>query len=134
MTNKQIIIIDGVTVSRCCYYNEGKCLGCFVLDKNDCISCYGICKKINDCYYKNWKRKEQELEQYKKSKQASYETMQKEWNEAKNEVKKLKAENKKLRERLYIQTKEKVKYIFELNQLKTELEQMITKWKNKTET
>ena len=40
------------------------------------------------------------LRQYKGSKQASYETMQKECNEAKNDVKQLKAENKKLKEEL----------------------------------
>lgn len=34
----------------------------------------------------------EKLRQYKASKQASYETMQKEWNDAKNEVKKLKKE------------------------------------------
>ena len=37
------------------------------------------------------------LKQYKASKQASYETMQREWNKAKNEVKQLKAENKELK-------------------------------------
>lgn len=37
------------------------------------------------------------LRQYKGSKQASYETMQREWNEAKNEVKKLKTEKEELK-------------------------------------
>jgi regulator of replication initiation timing len=43
------------------------------------------------------KAENEKLKQYKSSKQASYETMQREWNEAKNEVKKLKAENEELK-------------------------------------
>lgn len=46
--------------------------------------------------YDQLKAENEKLKQYKTSKQASYETMQVQWNEAKNEVKELKAENKNI--------------------------------------
>ena len=106
--SKQTIIIDGVNVEECRHFNYGEGYNQeteeFVEGACECITAhdsygelmyYGICKGHN-CYYKQLKRKEQELEQYKKSKQSSYETMQREWNEAKNEVKQLKEENKNI--------------------------------------
>ena len=118
MTDKQIII-DGIDVSGCIYYEDGKCLN------GEMVQCN--CKKVAVCYYKEYKRKEQEceelkenlpnaitrlmgeldqlkaenevLKQYKASKQASYESMQREWNEAVNENRELKAENEELKDK-----------------------------------
>ena len=115
MTDKQIII-DGVDVSGCTIYADGKCTNSNIIQSN--------CKNVSVCYYKEYKRKEQEyetleeiakkhlaetfemqreidqlkaeietLKQYKASKQASYESMQREWNNAVNENRELKAEN-----------------------------------------
>ena len=52
MTDKQIII-DGVDVSGCVQ---------FIQDEKDCCNLGGSCKGWTNCYYKNWKRKEQECE------------------------------------------------------------------------
>ena len=57
MTDKQIII-DGVDVSGCIYYDNGKCLN------DEMVQC--SCKKVAVCYYKEYKRKEQECERLKK--------------------------------------------------------------------
>lgn len=132
MTDKQIMI-DGVNVLNCGHYSqfEGETENaCYIMQKTfigkeEISKEYCSCETNFNCYYKQLKRKEQELklaenhikdlnlmvhngeervseieqklkrkeqefEQYKKSKQASYETMQIEWNEAKNEVKKYK--------------------------------------------
>ena len=51
MTDKQIII-DGVDVSDCIYYEDGKCFN------NEICQC--SCNKVAVCYYKEYKRKEQE--------------------------------------------------------------------------
>ena len=55
-TDKQIII-DGVDVSGCIYFSDGYCN-----DNNDGFKC-----SLNSehCYYKNWKRKDQECEELK---------------------------------------------------------------------
>ena len=58
MTDKQIII-DGVDVSKCNYFNN--------IDKSYCEECcseFGcaICNDRPNCYYKQLKRKEQECE------------------------------------------------------------------------
>lgn len=60
MTDKQIIIIDGVDVSGCCWYTQGA-TGMICADwhiSNDC-------SKNPNCYYKQLKRKEQECEELK---------------------------------------------------------------------
>ena len=62
MTDKQIII-DGVDVSECSYFNctdEHYC--------DECSSEFGcaICDERTTCYYKQLKRKEQECEELKK--------------------------------------------------------------------
>ena len=61
MTDKQIII-DGVDVSGCENYGEtmAKTHNCTLYDEY-----LRPCKGTN-CYYKNWKRKEQECEELKK--------------------------------------------------------------------
>lgn len=106
MTAKQIII-DGVNVLNCGHYSqfEGETENaCYIMQKTfigkeEISKEYCSCETYPNCYYKQLKRKEQELEQYKKSKQASYETMQTEWNEAINEVSQLKKENEELKKR-----------------------------------
>lgn len=47
------------------------------------------------------RKAEDEIEQYKKSKQASYETMQAEWNNAVNELRDVKEENEKLKKDIH---------------------------------
>ena len=85
------IIINGCNVSGCSYYNP---LGNY--------NCGGTkkCSQWSNCYFKQLARKTQELEQYKKSKQASYETMQREWNKATLENRKLKLEREGLKKQL----------------------------------
>ena len=56
MTDKQIMI-DGVDVSGCIYYEDGKCLN------GEMVQCN--CKKVAVCYYKEYTRKEQECERLK---------------------------------------------------------------------
>ena len=48
MTDKQIII-DGIDVGGCIYYEDGKCLN------GEMVQCN--CKKVAVCYYKEYKRK-----------------------------------------------------------------------------
>lgn len=55
MTDKEQIIIDGVNVSGCNHYKNGSCE----------IEVLTPCPYYNNCYYKQLKRKEQELEYYK---------------------------------------------------------------------
>ena len=57
MTDKQIII-HGVDVSGCSYYADGKCTNSHMIQSN--------CKNVAVCYYKEYKRKEQECEELKK--------------------------------------------------------------------
>ena len=56
MTDKQIII-DGIDLSGCIYYDNGKCLN------DEIVQCN--CKNVAVCYYKEYKRKEQECEELK---------------------------------------------------------------------
>ena len=58
MTDKQIII-GGVDVSGCIYYDNGKCLN------DEMVQC--SCKNVAVCYYKEYKRKEQECERLKET-------------------------------------------------------------------
>lgn len=60
MTDKQIII-DGVDVSGCDCYCDGKCL-CEYNEINRKIIRYYSCNKFPNCYYKQLKAKEQECE------------------------------------------------------------------------
>ena len=62
MTDKQIII-DGVDVSGCSYYQYNMCTA----TKDDYGDCSLCCQDydMNDCYYKQLKRKEQECEELK---------------------------------------------------------------------
>ena len=59
MTDKNII--DEVNVSRCKYFNNGWCLlseSCDVIKYKSCGD-----MTLADCYYRNWQRKEQEVQQ-----------------------------------------------------------------------
>ena len=60
MTDKQIII-NGVDVSECIYYEYNMCTA----TKDDYGDCSLCCQDydMNDCYYKQLKRKEQEVQQ-----------------------------------------------------------------------
>ena len=64
MTDKQIII-DGVDVSGCSYYQHNMCTA----TKDDYGDCSLCCQDydMNDCYYKQLKRKEQECEKLKEA-------------------------------------------------------------------
>ena len=59
MADKQII--DEVDVSKCKYHNNGWCL---LSESCDAIR-YRLCGDMTlfDCYYRNWQRKEQELQE-----------------------------------------------------------------------
>ena len=92
MTDKQIII-DGIDVSGCdCYYN-GKCL-CEYNEINRKIIRYYSCNKFPNCYYKQLKRSEAQceamfvshtdLEKAYKAKEQECEELKKIINEAKN--------------------------------------------------
>ena len=63
MTDKQIII-DGVDVSGCSYYQYNMCTA----TKDDYGDCSLCCQDydMNDCYYKQLKRKEQECEELRR--------------------------------------------------------------------
>lgn len=56
MTDKQIIV-NGVNVSGCNYYADGKCTNSQMIQSN--------CKNVAVCYYKEYKRKEQILKEIK---------------------------------------------------------------------
>lgn len=90
--------------SDCCVCNPNcyfKQLQRAKAEKQDLINYYELREggMLEDIQY--WKNKAQEfykeLEEYKKSKQASYENMQAEWNKAVNELRDVKAENEKLK-------------------------------------
>lgn len=55
MTDKQII--DNIDVSECSYYADGKCTNSHIVQSN--------CKNVAVCYYKEYKRKEQECKELK---------------------------------------------------------------------
>ena len=94
---KNEVIIDGCNVAECQYFNkvvneEPYCN----IDEEHLYTC----SSDENCYYKQLQRAKAELEQYKKSKQASYEVMQKEWNNAVNELRDIKTKNEKLKAEL----------------------------------
>lgn len=64
MIDKQIII-DGVDVSGCIHYQDNMCTA----TKDNYGDCSFYCKDydMNDCYFKQLKRKEQECEKYKQA-------------------------------------------------------------------
>lgn len=53
--NKEQIIIDGVDVAECIYYADSKCTNSQMIQSN--------CKNVAVCYFKEYKRKEQECEE-----------------------------------------------------------------------
>ena len=99
MNNKEQIMINGVDVGGCRFYQIKA--NKLYPKAQYCGSMRNIfCEDNPNCYFKKLARKTQELEQYKKSKQASYETMQREWNKATLENRKLKLERKGLKKQL----------------------------------
>ena len=113
MTDKQIII-DGVDVNYCPnHYNGWSALHrdtipmCECGYDRECKPKYFQCSYYVKCLEQKLQCKEQEceqqkvenetLKQYKGSKQASYETMQNEWNKAVNANRQLKKENEDLK-------------------------------------
>ena len=67
MTGKQIMI-DGVDVSKCIFFNKNYKED-DVQIKNFCELQYISCKEFDcaNCYFKKWKRKEQECEELKEA-------------------------------------------------------------------
>ena len=65
MTEKEQIIIDGVDVAGCKYFNRFRSI-CH--NKNLCCDC----EKNQDCYYKQLARKEQECEKLKSQMDEDY--------------------------------------------------------------
>lgn len=59
MNNKEQIIIDGIKVSECCFFNNGKC-------SNPNI-CTCNCSNVYYCYFKEYQRKTQECNRYHKA-------------------------------------------------------------------
>lgn len=57
---KEPIIIDDVDVSECNYYADGKCTNNQMIQSN--------CKNVAVCYFKEYKRKEQECEELRQVK------------------------------------------------------------------
>lgn len=100
MTDKERIIIDGVDVSECPALCCGKT--CFLSQHYPFTNPkYKIfCEENQNCDHKQLARKTQKLEQYKASKQASYEALQKQCNELELKNRKLKHECEELKEQL----------------------------------
>ena len=102
MTDKQIII-DGVDVSGCEFYNKDdktcrEANGKYNIDICDFDKC-----ENSNCYYKNWQRKEQECEELKEQLKEMNEVIRTETtrcnlvNILKTELDQLKAENEELK-------------------------------------
>ena len=60
MTDKEIII-DGIDVSKCWYYHYGKCEVDYAEWNNEIIR-YNECQNNPNCYFKQLKHKEEELQ------------------------------------------------------------------------
>ena len=90
--DKEQIIVDGVDVNECPALCCGKT--CFLSQHYSFTNPkYKIfCEENQNCDHKQLARKTQELEQYKTSKQASYEALQKQCNELELQNRKLKQE------------------------------------------
>lgn len=101
MTDKEQVIIDGVDVSECLFYQINFEEDHDVKIKHFCSNWHNSCESINNsnCYFKQLARKTQECEQYKKravcfkdvNKQLGYKYLT-----IKQECEELKEENQKL--------------------------------------
>ena len=82
--NEKQIIIDGVDVSKCIYYQYNMCTA----TKDNYGDCSFYCKDydMNDCYYKQLKRKEQECEQLRNKLNSSIERMNAQNEKLHNEI------------------------------------------------
>jgi predicted nuclease with TOPRIM domain len=129
-------IIDGVDVSKCKQYRaeiENKMpYGEYEIQRDKCYSGIEIiqdCKGNKGCIYKQLKRLQAEneklkkendiLRQYRGSKQASYEEMQKCWQISEQARRKLEKENNKLK----TENEKLIDQNFKISQKYTELEQ-----------
>ena len=92
------VIIDGVNVAECEFLDDKYCN--LSNERNERLPFPEICSEYEDCLYKQLQRVKAKLEQYKKSKQASYEAMQEQWNYAINTLRDVEAENERLKEEL----------------------------------
>ena len=100
MTYKQETIIDGVDVSGCKFSGFSD-----IPMSSDNFKCsepfgYSHCSRNYNCYYKQLQRKTAELDEYKKSKQSSYEALQARANELEMSNRKLKQECEELKDKL----------------------------------
>lgn len=114
------VIIDGCNVAACSLYNNGKCLNLWNSETKEYDKCNSYCDY--GAYFRQelLQRAKAELEQYKKSKQASYEAMQAEWNKAVNELRDLKASDQIEFKQFYKAENERLKA--ENEKLKAELD------------
>lgn len=88
MTDKQIII-DGIDVSECVYYDKNKPLLTCTCEEYACSECH-------NCYYKQLKRSEAQCE----GMFVSHTDLEKKYKAKEQECEELKTENKKLKEEL----------------------------------
>lgn len=112
MTDKQIII-DGIDVSECRYFNGYQRIvrnnECIVDMQNACIEEIKTkpCSQKHNCYFKNWQRKEQECKNNKIAHQMELDiynqaclNLQEELKETFEQLDQLKAENEELKKQL----------------------------------
>lgn len=91
-----LIEVDGCNVAECEFIDNGEVKNACKLGYwTDVLDYTPNCVNNKKCVFKKLalqlQRAKAELEQYKKSKQASYENMQEQWNKAVNELRDLKA-------------------------------------------
>lgn len=126
MTNNEIII-DGVNVAECEFIDNGEIKNACKLGYwTDVLDYTPNCVNNKKCVFKKLalqlQRAKAELEQYKASKQASYESMQEQWNNAVNELRDLKASDKIEFKQYYKAENERMKA--EIEKLKQALEEI----------
>lgn len=95
------IIIDGVNVGGCEILQKHSVLNeyyCHHVDETTGL--FKCCKNKPNCYYKQLKRKEQELQQLKAEKDLYKTWYRAKHSDVENELDRLKAENEKLKEAL----------------------------------
>lgn len=93
MTDKEQIIIDGVDVSKCKYFEDGEC-GCeYYLRYGYEITMYDRCEEYPNCDFKQLARKTQECENLKED----YKELEQRHNEAFQEFERLKQEYEEMK-------------------------------------
>ena len=107
MTDKEQIIIDGVDVSECEFYNPYYC-GMYIDGYGDSE---GVCSDYEDCYYKQLARKTQECEELKEKIKQIRNFRDKVISQLKEKNEKLKAESFTSDELISIQEKDIDRYL-----------------------